>query len=83
MSFGKALTEVPTEMLERTLRGLARGELEGPITHQGLLAAGLPALVDRLDHLQGLDARSAQAVLVAVIAERRASERKLEALRGE
>jgi hypothetical protein len=83
VSFGKGLTEVSTEMLERTLRALAKGELEGPITHQSLLAAGLPALVDRLDHLQGLDARSAQAVIVAVIAERRANERKLEAQRGD
>ncbi len=71
MSFGKALTDVPTPLLERTLRGLSRGELKAPITHEHLLAAGLPALVDRLDHLQGLDARAAQAVIVAVIAERR------------
>jgi hypothetical protein len=46
--------------------------LECPITHPTLLRAGMPDLVDQLGHLVGLEARAVQAVLVAVIAERRA-----------
>jgi hypothetical protein len=71
MSFGAGLSAVPTASLERVLRHLHDGSLEAPITHRSLLAAGLPALVDKLGHLQGLDARAASAVVVAVLAERR------------
>ena len=76
MSFGRALTEVPTRALRQVLSALHKGTLSCPIDHRSLLAAGLPALVDRLGHLQGLDARSAQAVLVAVLAERAAAEKR-------
>lgn len=69
---GGGLTHVPTEKLERMLKRVHDGALECPITHPTLLRAGMPDLVDEVGHLVGLDARAVQAVLVAVIAERRA-----------
>jgi hypothetical protein len=73
---GAALTQVPTRDLETLLARLHKGQLTTPITHQTLLVAGLPHLVDRLGFLSGLDVAAARAVLVAVIAERRAIERR-------
>jgi hypothetical protein len=73
MSFGgTALTRVATKDLELLLSRVHGKAIAFPITHQTLLAAGLPQLVDRVAFLQGLDAAAVQAVLVAVIAERRA-----------
>jgi len=72
MSTGIGHRAVPTAALERLLARLHDGSLEAPITHRTLLAAGLPGLVDKLGHLQGLDARAASAVIVAVLVERRA-----------
>ena len=70
---GTGLTLVSTEDLRRVLARVHDGSLECPITHPRLLRAGLPKLVDQLGHLGGLDARSVQAVLVAVLAERAAA----------
>lgn len=70
---GTGLTLVTTEDLRRVLARVHDGSLECPITHPRLLRAGLPKLVDQLGHLVGLDARSVQAVLVAVLAERAAA----------
>lgn len=72
---GQGLAHVPTERLEALLARLYRGELDCPVTHPTLLRAGMPDLVDQVGHLQGLDAQGVQAVLVAVIAERRANAR--------
>ena len=69
---GTGLSHVPTEALRKLLARLYDGSLKAPITHPTLIHAGLPALVDKVDHLQGLDARGAQAVIVAVLAERSA-----------
>lgn len=69
---GAGLTGVSLEQLERVLKRVHDGSLLCPITHPTLLRAGMPDLVDQLGHLGGLDARAVQAVLVAVIAERRA-----------
>jgi hypothetical protein len=70
MAFGAGLSGVSTAELRRVLARLHDGSLEAPVSHPTLLRAGLPDLVDKLDHLQGLDARGAQAVVVAVLAER-------------
>ncbi len=70
---GAGLTDVPTRDLEILLSRLHGGQLEAPISHPTLLRAGLPHLVDKLGFLQGLDAAASRAVLVAVIAERRAA----------
>ncbi len=67
---GGGLRHVSTEDLKRVLARVHDGSLECPVTHPRLLRAGLPKLVDDLGHLNGLDARSVQAVIVAVIAER-------------
>lgn len=69
---GGGLAHVPTEKLERLLKRVYDGSLACPITHPTLLRAGLPDLVDELGHLTGLDARAVTAVVVAVLAERRA-----------
>jgi hypothetical protein len=71
---GGGLAHVSTERLERLLRRVHDGSLECPVTHPTLLRAGLPDLVDEVGHLAGLDARGVMAVVVAVLAERRATE---------
>lgn len=71
---GGGLAHVSTERLERMLRRVHDGSLECPVTHPTLLRAGLPDLVDEVAHLGGLDARAVMAVLVAVLAERKAAE---------
>lgn len=70
-AFGGGLTHVSTEQLQRLLKRVHDGSLACPITHPTLLRAGMPDLVDQVGHLVGLEARAVQAVLVAVIAERR------------
>jgi hypothetical protein len=67
---GKGLAQVATEDLKLVLARVYDGSLECPITHPRLLRAGLPKLIDDLGHLNGLDARAVQAVIVAVLAER-------------
>ncbi len=74
---GQGLTHVSTEKLKRMLKRLHDGSLVCPVTQMTLVVAGLPDLVDEVGHLQGLDARAATAVLVAVIAERSALEKRL------
>lgn len=69
---GAGLAHVSTEQLTRLLARVHDGSLVCPITHPTLLRAGMPDLVDQLGHLVGLDQRAVQAVLVAVLAERRA-----------
>lgn len=71
MAYGKALTERSNEELENMLRRLHQGVLPTPLTTQGLHAAGLSYLMDKVDFLVGLDEPGLRAVLVAVLAERR------------
>ena len=73
MTLGQALTKVPTEDLEALLRAVHRGRVEFPLRRQGLLLLGMNRLADHASVLQGLDERGLRAVLVAVLAERRAS----------
>lgn len=75
MKKSAGLTGLRTTDLTRLLRALHRGELSCPVTHASLHMAGLSYLVDRVDALAGLDERAVRAVLVAVLAERRAAER--------
>lgn len=79
---GGGLTHVSTDKLERLLKRVHDGSLACPVTHPTLLRAGMPDLVDELGHLVGLDARAVQAVLVAVIAERRAQAERGAAIEG-
>jgi hypothetical protein len=73
---GQALTQTSTQDLRLLLTRLHRGELRAPITHDRLVVAGLPHLVDKIGFLHGLDEAAARAVLVAVIAERRVVEER-------
>lgn len=75
-AMGSALTEVATADLELMLARLHKRQLEAPIAHPTLVRAGLPHLVDRVGFLSGLGEEAARAVLVAVIAERRAVSRR-------
>ena len=72
---GQALTQLSNQDLERLLKRVHDGSLECPINQRTLHMAGLSYLVDRVDFLHGHDARTVRAVLVAVLAERRARER--------
>lgn len=76
MKLGAALTGVKTAELRALLAAAHKGTLRCPVTHPELLRAGLPALVDRVGFLQGLDRAATIAVLVAVLAERAESERR-------
>jgi hypothetical protein len=67
---GGGLKHVSTSDLRAVLSRVHDGSLECPITHPRILRAGLPKLIDDLGHLNGLDARAVQAVIVAVLAER-------------
>ncbi len=75
-SMGKALTGLGERDLEHLLRRVHDGTLECPVDQRTLFRAGLSYLIDRVDFLQGLDARGTRAVLVAVLAERRAAARR-------
>jgi hypothetical protein len=73
---GGGLAHVSTEDLKRVLARVHDGTLKCPITHPTLIHAGLPKLIDDLGHLNGLDERATKAVIVAVLAEREAVERR-------
>ncbi len=68
---GAALTRVPTTTLESLLRSIFRKRLLFPLSRATLIAGGFGGVEGDLGALQGLDARAAQAVIVAAIAERR------------
>lgn len=67
---GEGLKHVSTEDLRSVLARVYDGSLPCPITHPGLVVAGMSKLIDELGHLNGLDQRAVQAVIVAVLAER-------------
>ena len=66
------LVAVSEAHLTHLLRVVHRGELPCPISRQGLAGVGLLHVGDDLGHLRGLDQDAVRAVLVAVLAERRA-----------
>ena len=71
------LTEVSTPDLEKALRSLYRGDLACPLTIADLTRVGLQhCATDLLDVLRHLDHEAVRAVLVSVIAERRAAARR-------
>jgi hypothetical protein len=69
------LTHLSTPDLEQLLRLVFRGALSCPIDRVGLATTGLLRLGDDLALLHGLDGPATQAVLVAVLAERRRGSR--------
>lgn len=71
-----ALTGVPTPELEQMLALVHRGQLDLPLTPVGVACVGLQHRSEELmQTLRGLDEPGVRAVLVAVLAERRARER--------
>ncbi len=69
----EGLRKVSTEHLTRLLQLLYRGHLPLPISRSGLITAALGNIEQHLDLLVGLDQHAAQCVIVAVLAERRAT----------
>jgi len=75
---GLGLTEVNRKDLEKTLHTLYRGDLELPLNIHGLTRVGLQHCSQPLlSQLRGLDQVGVQAVLVAVLAERKAAQGEL------
>ncbi|MBK8170275.1 MAG: hypothetical protein IPK60_07995 [Sandaracinaceae bacterium] len=66
----RGLTGVDTETLKKLLRALHRGKCRFPVTRGDLIAIGFGDWEEHLSAICGLDERGAQAVIVAVIAER-------------
>jgi hypothetical protein len=69
------LTKVPNADLESLLRRIHRGELRCPFRRSDLLLAGMNHLADEGDLLIGLPEPGVRAVILAVLAERRARTR--------
>ena len=72
MQNGRGLSSVPDVELETLLRRVHRGEITYPLRRSELLLMKTPALAELGDVLLGLDESGVRAVLVAVLAERRA-----------
>ncbi|MCA9542923.1 MAG: hypothetical protein KC613_00990 [Myxococcales bacterium] len=80
MSRTAGLTAIPDPELARLFRLSVRGELPDPIERKALLLRGFNQLADHAEVLHGLSAPAVQAVLKAVIAERKAVAQKLKLL---
>lgn len=71
---GRGLRDVSTEALIVLLRAVYRSDVTPPLTVESLTRVGLQYTAeDLLGALRGLDGRAVTAVLVCVIAERRAA----------
>lgn len=68
----RGLVEARDEHLVLLLRAIHRGEIAPPIDRPKLATAGLLGIAERLEYLRGLDRDAVVAVIVAVLAERRA-----------
>lgn len=68
----RGLSRVSEDDLVRLLRTVHRGEIAFPITRATLIACAFGHIEGELDLLVGRDQAGARALLVAVIAERRA-----------
>jgi hypothetical protein len=72
---GRALVPVESKALKVLLRSLYRGDLTAPLDLPSLTRVGLQyCSSELLHHLRGLDQNAIQAVVVAVLAERRAAD---------
>lgn len=75
--YSMGLTEVGTDDLKRALSHLHKGEFDIPVAPWGLARIGLQHVqTPLLDALRNLDAAGVHAVLVCVLAERAAAERR-------
>jgi len=66
------LTELSTDELRLLLSAVHRQQLPCPIDRIGLATVGLLRVGDHIGILRGLDEEAVRAVLVSVLAERRA-----------
>lgn len=70
---GRALVDVPTDMLKILFRAQVRGELRCPLEAWEVARFGLQSWqAEVLEAFRGLDEAGVRAVLVAVLAERNA-----------
>lgn len=65
------LTHLSDAQLERLLKAVVRGTVTCPLQPQELMTVGLSDVYDRVEALRGLERRAVQAVITAVLAERR------------
>lgn len=75
-ALGLGMHRVSTDDLKRLLRALHRGVLASPLTRASLVEKGFGDLEGHLSLIVGRDAGAAKAVIVAVLQERAAWERK-------
>ena len=68
---------MPSDELKRLLKALHRNLLRTPITRSGLIEAAFGHLEAELDAMVGRDHAGAQALIVCVLAEREAAEKRL------
>lgn len=76
-ALGLGMHRVATDDLKRLLRSLHRGVLASPLTRASLVEKGFGDLEGHLGLIVGRDTDAAKAVIVAVLHERAAWERKL------
>jgi len=71
---GRGLVPVSDDALRTLLRSLYRGDLTAPLDLPGLTRVGLQyCSAELLHHLRGLEDTAVRAVVVAVLAERKAA----------
>jgi hypothetical protein len=75
-ALGLGIYRVSTDDLKRLLRALHRGVLASPLTRASLVEKGFGDLEGHLGLIVRRDAEAAKAVIVAVLQERAAWERK-------
>ncbi|MEE2645128.1 MAG: hypothetical protein VYD19_09365 [Myxococcota bacterium] len=75
-SHERGLALLPTDELIKLLKLSHRGELPAPLSRSDLLLRGMNRAAEEGALLFGLDRRALNAILIAVIAERRAQSRR-------
>ncbi len=70
------MSRVSDDDLKRLLKTLHRGYLRTPITRSGLIEAAFGHVEADLDAMVGRDMPSAQALIVCVLAERKAARKR-------
>jgi hypothetical protein len=75
-ALGLGMHRVSTDDLKRLLRALHRGVLASPLTRASLVEKGFGDLEGHLSLIVGQEAGAARAVIVAVLQDRSAWERK-------
>ena len=77
MQPGIGIHRVSTDDLKRLLRAIHRGALSSPVTRAALVEKGFGDIEGHLKHVVGRDSAGARAVIVAVLEERGAWEKRV------